>query len=205
MLLSDHRRTWKMQELADACGCSVGQVAKIKAFLANQAWLDQTVKGIAISHPAQLLRSWASVYNKHPNTVLSYHTLLPLAEVEQFISTQERSALTSFAAGARLQNVVNYHVVHAYVAPSIVQMVESELQLRPVEAGANVMLLIPYDDSIFTNTFSIDGQRLVSPVQIFLDLMAQRGRGEEMAEAILKREIVHEDSTKHAPRLPKDS
>lgn len=194
-----------MQELADACGCSVGQVAKIKAFLSDQAWLDQTVKGIALSHPDELLRSWASVYNKHPITVLSYHTLLPLAEVEQFIGTQEQSALTSFAAGARLQNVVNYHVVHAYVSPAMLNTVESELQLHPVEAGANVMLLIPYDDIVFTNTFSINGQRLVSPVQIFLDLMAHRGRGEEMAEAILKREIVHEDAREHMPRLPKDS
>jgi hypothetical protein len=64
--------------------------------------------------------------------------------------------------------------------------VASLLNLKEVESGANVMLLDPYDEGIFYGTQVIEDIRVVSPLQIYLDLKGYKGRGEEAAEAILR-------------------
>jgi len=56
-------------------------------------------------------------------------------------------------------------------------------------SGAGVMLLGPYDEGVFYGTQVMDDIRIVSPVQIYLDLKSYKGRGEEAAEVLL-REIV---------------
>jgi hypothetical protein len=47
----------------------------------------------------------------------------------------------------------------------------------------------PYDEGVFYNTQNVDGMPIVSAVQIYLDLMKIRGRGEEAANAVLERVI----------------
>jgi hypothetical protein len=55
-----------------------------------------------------------------------------------------------------------------------------------VESGANVMLLGPYDEGIFYGTQMIEDIRIVSPLQIYLDLKGFKGRGEEAADVLLR-------------------
>ena len=60
------------------------------------------------------------------------------------------------------------------------------LDLKEVENGANVMLLGPYDEGVFYGTKVIDDIRIVSPIQIYLDLRSYKGRGGEAAEVLLR-------------------
>jgi len=62
----------------------------------------------------------------------------------------------------------------------------SMLNLKEVESGANVMLLGPYDEGVFYGTQVVDDIRIVSPLQIYLDLKGYKGRGEEAAEVLLR-------------------
>jgi hypothetical protein len=64
--------------------------------------------------------------------------------------------------------------------------VASLLNLKEVESGANVTLLGPYDEGVFYGSQMIDDVRIVSPLQVYLDVKGYRGRGEEAAEAILR-------------------
>jgi hypothetical protein len=57
---------------------------------------------------------------------------------------------------------------------------------KPVTSGANVSLLVPYDEGVFFDIREMDGTQLVTPIQIFLDLQAYRNRGQEAAQAIRK-------------------
>ena len=62
----------------------------------------------------------------------------------------------------------------------------SLLDLKEVESGANIMLLGPYDEGVFYGTQVIDDIRIVTPLQIYLDLIGYKGRGEEAAEVMLR-------------------
>jgi hypothetical protein len=52
-----------------------------------------------------------------------------------------------------------------------------------------VTLLEPYDEGLFYGSQDRDGIRVLSPIQIYLDLKNFRGRGEEAAEALLDQVI----------------
>ena len=60
------------------------------------------------------------------------------------------------------------------------------LEWKPVISGANVSLLVPYDEGVFYGAKNIDGIEITAPVQTYLDLQNYRGRGQEAAQAVRK-------------------
>ena len=62
-------------------------------------------------------------------------------------------------------------------------------ELKEVGSGANVTLLTPYDEGVYYGVSTREGSRIVSPVQLYLDLIGFKGRGEEAANAILEEVI----------------
>ena len=97
-------------------------------------------------------------------------------------------ALTGFSGAARLAPAVRYQRVMVYV-DNTQEDVTSLLDLKPVSSGANVSLLVPYDQGVFYGTHEIDGILVASPVQIYLDLVGYRGRGEEAAKELFDQVI----------------
>ena len=64
------------------------------------------------------------------------------------------------------------------------------LGAKRVDSGANLVLAVPEDPFVFYQSRTIDDIAVVSPLQLYLDLRKQPGRGEEAAQEILKREIM---------------
>jgi hypothetical protein len=59
------------------------------------------------------------------------------------------------------------------------------LSLKPVDSGANVTLMEPYDQGVFLDSREIGGVTITSPPQTYLDLFSLCGRGEEAADFLL--------------------
>ena len=57
------------------------------------------------------------------------------------------------------------------------------------EVRANLVLLEPYDAGVYHGAQAIGHARVVSPVQLYLDLMAQHSRGEDAADFLLDQVI----------------
>jgi hypothetical protein len=85
----------------------------------------------------------------------------------------------------RLAPAVRYQCALAYVDGDLDSLTDS-LGWKQVSSGPNVSLLVPYDEGVFFDRRQIDGTTIVTPVQIYLDLQSQRGRGQEAPEAIRK-------------------
>ena len=60
---------------------------------------------------------------------------------------------------------------------------------KVVDSGSNIAIYIADSEEVFSNCKVIDNSRVASPVQIYLDCMQLKGRGEEMAESIFNKEI----------------
>ena len=84
--------------------------------------------------------------------------------------------------------MVRYQRVTAYVSGDIGDLVKA-LGLKEVASGANVTFLSPYDDGVFYGAIDVNGIRIVSAVQAYLDLIGYRGRGEEAAGFLLEQVI----------------
>ena len=97
--------------------------------------------------------------------------------------------LTGFSGGVRYQPVVRYQKVHALIDAVDLENAISFLGLKKVDSGANVIFIVKYDSCVGLNSRMIKNRPVASPVQVFLDCMSLKGRGEEIAEAILDKEI----------------
>jgi hypothetical protein len=76
----------------------------------------------------------------------------------------------------------------AYVGNSIREVADS-LGLKQVSSGPNFSILEPYDEGVFYGSREIGSMRVVSDVQLYLDLVGFKGRGEESAEFLFEQRI----------------
>ena len=193
VLLADPRRSWKVLPLAKEAGVSLGQASNVKKLLEDREWVERSTKGLRLSHPEDVLAAWASAYSFGKNRVRDYYSVLPPVEIEAKLKEVSRDmgiscALTGFSAAARLAPAVRSERVMAFVDSRIEEFAR-RLELKEVASGANLSLVEPADKGVFVGSREVEGQRIVSPVQLYLDLKSMKGRGEEAAEAILERVI----------------
>jgi hypothetical protein len=200
VLLNNPGRVWKTQDLADEARVSLGLVANVKKLLLDREWITKQ-DGLSLSEPWNLLEEWATVYTYRKNEIRNYYSLKSIPEIEsalaQVCKTKDiEYALTGFSGAARFAPAVRYTRAMAYVYNTR-EDVASLLNLKEVETGANVTLLGPYDEGVFYGTQEIEDIRVVSPLQIYLDLKGYKGRGEEAAEAILRDVIKPKWQSEH--------
>jgi hypothetical protein len=189
VILANPGKVWKVQELARESKVSLGLASNVKKLLEDREWARKTEGGVAIREPEKLLAEWAENYSFRKNRVRDCYSLEPIADLEAGLSEacrdrKMRYALTGFSAAARLAPMVRSPRAMAYVEKPSDEMIAS-LGLKEVTSGANVTLLEPYDEGIFYGAKEVDGIRVASPVQVYLDLKGFRGRGEEAAEKLL--------------------
>ena len=194
VLLNSPRKAWKTVELADEARVSVGQVSNVKKLLMDREWVQTEKSGFFLNEPEQLLKEWAENYSFRRNRVLDFYSLKNVAEVEADLAELCNRkgllyAFTSFSGAARLAPAVRYQKVFAYVEETE-EDITSLLGVKKVTSGANVSLLVPYDEGVFYGIREIDESRIASPIQIFLDLRSFRGRGDEAASTLLKEVIL---------------
>jgi len=180
---------WKVAQLANEADVSLGLVSNVKKLLTDRDWIDAQTFGFYLTEPFALLEEWSQNYNYRRNEVLEFYTLLDVGEfeykLEQICQQKDiRYGLTGFSGAARYAPTVRYKRAMAYIDRNLEDVIAS-LELKAVGSGANVNLLIPYDEGVFYQTQDIEAAQIVSPVQIYLDLMGVRGRGEEAAESLL--------------------
>ncbi|MBO1347282.1 MAG: hypothetical protein EBE86_007735 [Hormoscilla sp. GUM202] len=194
VLLSQSHKAWKVKALASEANVSLGLVSNVKKLLSDREWLSTSADGFCLSHPAALLADWAQNYNYRHNQAFDFYSFKTVGEIEEVLASTcselgIRYALTGFSGAARYAPVVRYQRVMAYVDADI-ESLANLLNLKAVNGGANVSLLSPYDEGVFYQARSVDGQAIASGIQLYLDLLGFRGRGEEAATALLEQVIM---------------
>jgi hypothetical protein len=191
-LLSNPGRTWTVRGIAKEANVSLGFTHAVLLTLQQQGYITRDERyRILLVDPMRMLRRWAA-YHQYTsvNKFSEYHTFD--REVEVFLKRVKK-----IAEGYALTSLAGAWLVAPYVRPATVDIYVPDvdassraaavLQLRPVEKGGNVRLVIPYDEGVFYKTQTIDRLRVVSDIQLYVDLYNYPARGEEEAEKILPR------------------
>jgi len=189
VMLSAPKKRWTTKALSLAAGISLGHASNIRRLLADREWIRNEESGFYLTEPEQLLEDWAKSYSWKKHGVRHFYSLSDLAEIEHdigmvFSHAEVPYALTGFSAAARLAPYVRYNRTTAYIAKWD-EGALSRLRLKEVPTGANVTLVVPYDEGVFQSTREVDGIVVASPVQVYLDLLVLGWRGEEAAKAVL--------------------
>lgn len=155
-----------------------------------------------LTDPSRLIRQWAASSNYlYMNKFSDYHTFE--TEFEKFLSrlsklgsrgpaqVADNYALTLHSGAwlvAPYVRPTDFHIyIHPQIAKQVVVAVVKILELSPVERGGNVRLVAPYDEGVFYGASLVDGVRVASPVQLYVDLFNYAGRGEEAAAKLLEK------------------
>jgi hypothetical protein len=193
VMLSNPRRSWRVQELAKEAQVSLGLASRLKERLLDLEYAVEKENGLAVSRPGDLLEQWANTYSFRRNKVYDYFSLDELKELERRLSQycERRSipyALTLFSGAALVAPYARYTRGFAYVGNSI-QEIAGSLGLKEVSSGSNFSILEPYDAGVFYGSREIDSMNVVSDVQLYLDLVGFKGRGEESAKFLFEQRI----------------
>ena len=193
VLLANARQSWRYQRLAREANVSLGQVANVLRILRDREWLTDEDDGVRLAAPAEVLTEWAASYNFRKNVATDYYSLESPDEIEKTLGwvlndRGIRYALTGFSGAARVSPAVRYQRVMAFVE-AMPEDALARLKLKPVDSGANVTILSPYDEGVFYGAETVDDLQVVHPIQLYLDLRNFKGRGEEAAETILEEVI----------------
>lgn len=61
--------------------------------------------------------------------------------------------------------------------------------MKPVDGGGNLVLVKPYDEGVFMDLQEFEGVRVVSNIQLYVDLYNYAARGREQAEFLRERKL----------------
>ena len=191
VLLTNPERSWTVQDLTAEAGVSIGLTSRVKQRLIDFEVIPETKGGIKLSKPGELLDQWRKAYSYEKNEITRYYSSSPAAEIERRVAsfgarTGTPYQMTMFSGASRVAPFVRYNFAAFYFSGSMPEL-ERELAIGPTSSGANVWVLRPFDDGVYYGMQNRDGISIASNVQLYLDLINFKGRGEEQAAAIRER------------------
>ena len=184
-MLNEPKREWTMQELSNNSFVSLAQVYKVLNGLESDNFVKKKRGAIKLSDPSGLLDELAAFYRYDDQKIIGYYS--PFKGYDQiFPKLREISeadyAVTLGAAAQLILPAVRSTDVYLYVRD--IGRIKNALELEPVEFGGNVYLISPKDDGILRSVQSVEGIKVVSNLQLYLDLYNYPQRGREQADAI---------------------
>jgi hypothetical protein len=197
-LLSSPDKGWQVQQLAQQTDVSLGLASKVAKSLLEEAYLEKRHRLLYLRDPAKLLQAWAARYRPRVRR-LPLFALARTAETEARIAAWCREngvayALTQLAAAWRSSPLVRYdksvvYIDHKVESEGNLKALLGTIDAREVDTGASCTLWITTDPAVFTDAREVNGINVVSPLQLYLDLKALPGRGEDAAQEILEKEL----------------
>lgn len=182
-----------MQQLAREARVSLGLAFKVKQRLLDLEYARETEDGTQLARPEDLLRDWAAAGLARKREQLECYAPGEPAEAEATLAAYCRArairfAFTLFSGAARVAPFVRYARSAAYVDTDLAA-VAGVLGWKPVPSGSNVSLLAPADEGVWCGLQQFGEDPVVSDVQLYLDLIAAKGRGAEAATFLLEQRL----------------
>ena len=195
-MLEEPARVWKLTELAEATGASLGQTYNVSEKLVAEDFARKNARsGVQLTDPTGLLDTWREEYGiAEVNEIHSFHSserdpARTMAEIKQVAEKLgSKYAFTLHAGASLVAPFVRFNDVHLYIGSSLRTWVDA-LELHTVEFGGNIHLLQPRHDGSFYCSRVSQGMVVVGNVQLYLDLYNYPARGREQAEFLREKEI----------------
>ena len=197
VLLQNPGKSWFVKDLAIEAEISIGQASLIKNRLLEYEYIDTLKIGKKVKFKLirweNLLGEWVKNYSYKKNIINNYYSLQDVKMIENNIANYLNSKRNNYAftltSGASLiAPFLRYNRVFLYFQGSIEKLAK-DLDFKKVTSGPNISIIQPYDEGIFYNLQKIEGKKVISDIQLYLDLTSYKERGEEAANFLLDQRI----------------
>lgn len=184
--LCDFSPPFGVVELAQKAGVDPGYTSRVLSFIDSEDLIQREPRSpITNVLWRKLIDRWSQDYS-----FLGSNRIIPCLEPrdinnlpQKLADTTDSLAITGSAAAAAIAPVAPTRMIAAYVKSP--EDVMERLGLKPVEAGANVLLAEPYDPVVFERVQVRDGIPYAAPSQTAADLLTGPGRNPSEAQSLL--------------------
>jgi hypothetical protein len=198
VMLRDPNRSWRVAELAEAAGVSLGHASNVRAGLLDREWAQLSEGGMFLSEPDALLDAWRGAYEPPAGKRLGFYTTLHGSAVEEAARRALRAAsgsghatFASFSAAHWLAPYGRTGTQYFYADRIGLERLQLALNLSSAAKGENVVVTLPKDQGLFRDTVEpVPGAICTSPVQTYLDLTAYGERGREAADHLRREQLA---------------
>jgi len=193
-LLTDPRRVWTLKGLAIETGVSIGLIHRIATALENNLFAKKELRAFKLEDPARLLEAWREEYHRRAPKWARY--VVRVGSVEEFVAKLKtaairhgvRYALSGPGGASLISSYLTPTVVHFYVDVLKQEFLE-ELKVDPVSSEGNLLIRVVEQENEFIGSREVKGVYVVSDLQLYLDLWAMGGRGQEAAEELRRERL----------------
>jgi hypothetical protein len=198
VLLRDPRHTWRVIELAQEAGVSLGHVSNVRTALLDREWARVQTEGLQLTSPNELLDAWKVAYEPSYLQQFRFYTTLHGSALEKSLRSMFASlpdadtvAMGSLSAAHWIAPYARAATQYLYANKSALESLKTLLHLVSAAKGGNVLVTIPKDDGVFMDAYEpAPGVRCTSPLQTYLDLTRSGERGEEAAEHLRRERLT---------------
>lgn len=194
VLLSHPKKPWTAYGLAKEAGVAYSRVHELtRELLRLGVCRSVGAREFVPARPEDLLDQWAHYYSyARMNGITSYYS--PESNLDKFLKRLGKVggknnlvyALTLHTGMSLVHAYVRPVDVHFYVEPRAEEKWVEELELELIELGGNVHLAKPFDRGVFYKLQEVDGLKIASNLQLYLDLFNYPARGREAAGHLKK-------------------
>ncbi len=190
VLLRDPDRAWRITDLAEAANASLGHVSNVRKALLAREWIEKQHDGVVLVQPEALLKTWRENYRQPAGHRISGYTHLHGEQLGKRLSgklnphpQRPRAIYSSNSAAQWLAPFARGGTHSFYGDEPGARMLKETLKLTHAAKGANVILRIPNDESLFEDAVQpASGIFCTSPIITYLDLWNGNDRDREAAD-----------------------
>jgi hypothetical protein len=190
VMLREPYRRWRVAELAECAGVSLGHVSNIRNALLAREWASLAADGVFLSEPAALLDDWRAEYALPEGEYREFYTVLHGRSLEDAVREAVgidpkagRVIMAAFSAADWLAPYGRTGTQYFYADNGGIKRLQAALKLSTVPRGGNVIVTVPKDPGLFLDAIEpAAGVLCTSDVQTFLDLSQYGERGVEAAD-----------------------
>jgi len=196
-LLCNPKKAWFVKDLSIEADISLGQAFLVKKKLLEEELIEELKvedrKKFKLIKPEKLLDEWAKNYSYNKNIIKNYYSFDDTKTIESNLANycnakKIKYAFTLTSGASLVAPFLRYNKVFVYVLNNIEKLAK-DLNFKEVSSGSNLSILKPYDDGVFYDLQIINGVNIVSNIQLFLDLINYKERGEEAAKFLYEQRI----------------
>jgi len=189
-MLREPGRAWRVIELSEISGVSLGHVSNVRTGLIDREWARASDDGLVLSEPDALLDAWRDSYTAPPGERLRFYTPLHGSAFEDAARSTlraeggpGRAVFASFSSAQWLAPYGRTGTHYFFADEEGLRRLQTVLKLASASKGENVVVTVPKDLGLLADTIEpVPGAVCTSAVQTYLDLSIAGERGAEAAE-----------------------
>ena len=193
-MLRDPGRAWRVADLAEKADVSIGHVSNVRKYLLEREWIEKKDDGVVLIRPDALLKTWRENYHRPSGHRITGYTHLHGEQLEVRLSgvlnpfPQRPRAIYSLHSAAQWFAPYGRDGAYTFHADEPgVQTLTEALRLESVAKGANVVIRVLKDESLFDDAIEPAPDIFcTSQIVTYLDLWNGNDRDREAAEYIAR-------------------